>query len=75
MLTDKKVQYKVESITENADGTMLIRFTRIMPEGVEWASPSDPSMVIVQKNEHHLSVGQIIDGPIVAQVDDGVVAN
>lgn len=74
MFVEKKIQYQVESVTENADETMLIKFSRIIPEGVQWASPSDPFMVLVRKSEHYLSVGEVVDGPIIALLDDGLPA-
>ena len=72
MLVNKKVNFTVNSIEEKVDGTMLVKFSPIMPEGVQWGSPSDPLMVIVQKGENILAVGQEFEGFVVAQYDDGI---
>lgn len=71
MIIDKKITFTVTEITDKG-GTVLLKFTPNMPEGVVWSSPGDPLFVTVPKDENYLSVGDMFDGPVIAKFDDGV---
>ena len=70
-IIDKKIMFTVNEITDKGE-TILIKFRPTMPDGVTWGSPGDPLFVTVQKAENYLAVGDTFDGPVVAQIDDGV---
>lgn len=71
-IIDKKITFTVQEITDKGS-TVLLKITPNMPEGVVWSSPGDPLFVTVAKSENYLSVGDTFDGPVVAQIDDGVL--
>ncbi|WP_041274638.1 hypothetical protein [Desulforamulus reducens] len=72
MIIDKKITFEVTEITDKGS-TVLLKFIPTMPEGTTWDSPSDPLFVTVPKDQNILSVGDVFDGPVIAQYDDGVV--
>lgn len=71
-LVDKKITFMVEEITDKGS-TVLLKFTPTMPTGTTWDSPGDSLFVTVPKEENIYAVGDVFDGPVIAQFDDGVV--
>lgn len=71
MVTEKKISFEVEEITDKG-ATILIKFSPIIPEGVEWGSPGEPLFVVVHKEENYLAVGDVFEGAVIAKIDDGV---
>ena len=73
MIIDKKLTWTVKSKLEREDGKIVINLAPTAPEGVEYSSPSEGIFITCAATECILTVGQIIDGIIVAQYDDGVI--
>ena len=71
MIIEKRITFTVIEITDKGN-TVLLKFTPNMPEDVVWSSPGDPLFVTVNKEENYLAVGDVFDGPVVAQYDDGI---
>jgi len=71
-IIDKKLTWTVKSKLEREDGKVVVNFVPTAPEGIEYSSPSEGIFVTVLATECVLSVGQTIEGILVAQVDDGV---
>jgi hypothetical protein len=71
-IIEKRITFTVQEITDKGE-TVLIKFIPTMPDGVTWGSPGDPLFVTVNKEENYLAVGDVFDGPVVAQIDDGVL--
>jgi len=71
-IVDKKLNWTVASKTERSDGKVVINFIPETPEGIEYSSPSEGIFITVPLAECILSVGQVVEGIVVAQVDDGI---
>lgn len=75
MLIDKKLNWTVASKTERSDGKVVINFVPTVPEGVEYSSPGEGIFITVKTSECVLEVGQVVEGIVVAQVEDGVTVS
>jgi hypothetical protein len=73
MMIEKKLTWTVKSKLEREDGKVVINLVPTTPEGIEYSSPSEGIFVTAPVSECTLSVGDIIEGPTVAQYDDGVI--
>lgn len=70
-LVDQKLNWTVASKKERLDGKAVVNLTPTTPEGIEFASPSEGIFLIIPKDICTLEVGQVIEGIVVARVDDG----
>ena len=73
MIIDKKLSWTVKSKLEREDGKVVVNLVPTVPEGIEYSSPSEGIFITVPVTECILDVGDVVEGILVAQADDGTI--